>query len=285
MTMAGPDSAGAPPASGTPPKVVEPCVARSEPLPSYLARLDHVSSSVLRRFARTGAVASALQPVPPVPPEASLGDALHALLLEPERLDTEYFLADRMPPSANPPTEEELARRIWLSARDCRALAAMQRAVLSYAREPLADWLREGRRELSIYWSEADGSRWKARPDCFGEDVLLEFKTSQDPRARAFAKVRRHFGYDLQAAHYLEAVERLTGQPRRFLYVAVESVRPHSVWVHEMTPDELATARANLARLKVRYREAAASLQSQVTEPDPPPPEGTPCRESPSPAS
>ena len=72
------------------------------------------------------------------------------------------------------------------------------------------------------------------------------------------AKARRRFGYDLQAALYLEGVARLTGRRPRFIYVAVESVRPHTVWLHEPSAIELDIAQAGLDDVRTRFRHALA---------------------------
>lgn len=229
------------------------CHCRHEPLSDYLDCADHVSSSMLRRFARTGSLASA-RTISAPGSEAILGDALHALLLEPERFDAQYFeTADGSRPD-HATAQEDLLDRTWLPAASTRALRAMRRSVDQYTREPLAEWLRLGHKELSIYWSDEAGARFKARPDCFLEDVVLELKTAADIRPGPFARTRRRFGYDLQAAHYLEGVARLTGRSARFLYLTVESVSPHAVWAYELAGEDLDRARAELDGLRERFR-------------------------------
>ena len=230
---------------------------RREPLADYLARTDHVSSSALRRFLRTGRPPELAVIADPTPREASLGDALHALLLEPDRFDESFLRLDgetRAPELRDDPAAP--SGRTWLSARECTALDGMCRAIRNFARVPLGRWLETGEKELSLYWHDGQGGRWKGRPDCFDGDVILELKTSSDPRPAKFAKVRKRFGYDLQAALYLEGVGRLTGTQPRFLYVAVETVRPHTVWVIEPTPGELSAATAALADARARFRAA-----------------------------
>jgi hypothetical protein len=234
------------------------CFSRREPLAEYLARLDYVSSSALRRFLRTGRSPAQAMIPDPTPREASLGDALHALMLEPERFDEDYLPLDTASPPPTGLDQAAVTARTWLSADESMALKAMRRAVLGYARLPLATWLAQGEKELSIYWGDALGGRWKGRPDCFTDEVILELKTASDVRPARFAKARRRFGYDLQAALYLEGVARLTGRRPRFLYVAVESVRPHTVWLHEPAAAELEVAQRTLDDARERFRHALA---------------------------
>jgi exodeoxyribonuclease VIII len=227
--------------------------SRQEPLSDYLARTDFVSSSALRRFLRTGRPAHDVLLPDPTPREASLGDALHALLLEPERFDESFLRIAAGSPAQPGLTPETLMARTWLTGSECLALEAMRKAVLHCTRAPLARWLKQGKKELSIYWTDTRGGRWKGRPDCVAEDVVLELKTTADARATRFARTRRRFGYDLQAALYVEGVTRLTGRRPRFLYLAVETSRPHSVWVHEMSREELAAAEQRLAEVRERF--------------------------------
>jgi PDDEXK-like domain of unknown function (DUF3799) len=218
--------------------------SRREPLQDYLAHADYASSSTLRRFAR-GATR--------LFQGARLGEALHAFLLEPEAFDAAYLALDGSVPSGQRLSEDEVHQREWLSPEHIAGLRWVREAVNGYAKVPLAQWLHEGEKELSIYWSDESGARWRARPDCFTPDVMLELKSTSDVRPEAFARTRDRLGYDLQAAHYLEAVERLTGQRSRFIFVTVALIPPRSLWLHELAPREIEEAARRLDVLRGRY--------------------------------
>ncbi len=245
------------------------CFTRREPLAEYLACTDYVSSSAVRRFLRTGR-APALALIPDaISRDTSLGDAFHALLLEPERFEDDFVQADRHAPAPAAGDETGLMARTWLSVRDCEALQRMRNAVLNYTRLPLAGWLADGEKELSLYWQGVVGGRWKGRPDCFSDEIVLEIKTAADVRPARFGKSRKRYGYDLQAALYLEGIEFLTGRRPRFLYVSVETSPPHPVWIHEPSTQELATATAELdvARAQFLRGLAAPLANSDVAGP------------------
>jgi hypothetical protein len=226
------------------PKADGGCYVRQEPLAAYLARADHASASMLRRARHDAAAAARIEE----DPAQRLAQALHVLVLEPARFAREYLVLDRESPA--PPTEElpdALERRTWLASGEYAQLVGARDAIRTYPRAPLGRLLDEGMKELSIYWSDELGRRWKARPDCFTDEVVLELKTTGDVRPRAFARTRRRFGYDLKAAHYVEAVRRLTGRTPRFVFVAVELTAPHYVWTYELSDAELARGAAELA--------------------------------------
>jgi len=229
---------------------------RQEPLDAYLDRMDHVSASALRRSLHTAERAAALRIEDD--PSQRLAQALHALVLEPARFAREYFVLDRNAPTPSGDEQPDaVAGRVWLSSGEYAALAAARDAIRAYPRAPLARWLDAGMKELSIYWTDDAGRRWKARPDCFTDEIVLELKTTGDVRPRAFARTRRRFGYDLKAAHYVDAVRHLTGRAPRFAFIAVELTPPHYVWLYELSAAELARAGVELAAARSRFYPAS----------------------------
>jgi len=229
---------------------------RQEPLDAYLARVDHVSASALRRSLHTAERAAALRIEDD--PSQRLAQALHALVLEPARFAREYFVLDRDAPTPSGDEQPDaLAGRVWLSSGEYAALVSARDAIRAYPRAPLARWLDDGMKELSIYWTDDAGRRWKARPDFFTDEIVLELKTTGDVRPRAFARTRRRFGYDLKAAHYVDAVRHLTGRAPRFGFIAVELTPPHYVWLYELSAAELARAGVELAAARSRFYPAS----------------------------
>jgi hypothetical protein len=227
---------------------------RQEPLAAYLARADYASSSTLRRVLRSGPAAADAR----FEEDGSqrLAQALHALVFEPARFALDHLVLDR----DTAPAEEaiESLDRVWITGAEYARLAGARDAIRAYPRAPLAEWIDAGMNELSIYWTDEVARRWKARPDCFTDEVVLELKTTGDVRPRAFARTRKCFGYDLQAAHYVDAVRRLTGRTPRFAFVAVELQPPHYAWLHELAPADLARAGAQLELARQRLAAARA---------------------------
>jgi len=232
---------------------------RREPLADYLAAGDWVSSSMLRRFSRGE------DPAPRLPTVAedarfTLGDAFHTLLLEPHRFGEDFLTLDGndvLPPAT---TETEVFARRWLQPATARALRAMRDNALACPLGPVARWMADGEMERSIYWTDAAGLRSKARPDCLTADTIVEVKTVTDARPEAFAQTRAHFGYDLQAAHYVEAVTALTGRMLPFAWVTVEISPPYTAWVHILVLADLDAARRALEALKRAFAACARPL-------------------------
>jgi hypothetical protein len=222
-----------------------------EPLSAYLSNREHASSSQLRRFARHGVLlagdADWFEGSP-------LGEALHALVLEPHCFADDYLVLDGSVPLAAHLSEEAAMRRKWLDAWQWNTLRKARDAVFSHHQGHVSRWLEAGTKELSIYWSDEWGGRWKARPDCFTQDVVFDLKTTSDCRPQAFAQTRERLGYDFQAAHYVDAIARLTGRAPRFVYVTVELSPPYAVWLHELSAAQINAVTARLQELKTAFR-------------------------------
>jgi hypothetical protein len=225
------------------------CFVRQEPLATYLGDSRYISASHLRRAIQTGGVPDLRIDEDP---SQRLAQALHALVLEPARFAHDYFVLSGDLDAPPPPESADALERVWLSANEYTTLCAARDAIYAFRRAPIAQLLADGVKELSIYWTDEEGRRWKARPDCFTDEAVVELKTTVDVRPRAFTHTRRRFGYDLKAAHYVEAMRRLTGVAPRFLYVAVELNAPHYVWVYELSAAELARAEKELGSAKAR---------------------------------
>ena len=245
---------------------VNSCKSRREPLADYLSNRDFVSSSQLRRFDQSGRIA-AQQPGAGVAPGTVMGEALHALVLEPEAFSRQYLVLANAASDQHTRSEQDLMQREWLDAWQWTALSGARNALMACSQAPVSQWLSDGRKELSIYWRDATGAAWKARPDCFTGEIVLDLKTTSDCRPAAFSRTRERFGYDLQAAHYIDAVARLTGNTPRFAFLAVELNAPHVVWVHELGSNEINVASARLGDLKRAYLDAGRCVDDTLVSP------------------
>lgn len=108
--------------------------------------------------------------------------------------------------------------------------------------------LSGGMAELSGF-TEINGCNARIRPDYLKDDYIIDLKTSYDSRIESFQRSIFQYGYDLQAAFYLDCAELIDGKKRKFLWVAVENESPYGVCVYE--PNE-----AVLERGRRLYRQA-----------------------------
>jgi hypothetical protein len=225
-------------------------VVHDMPLEEYLA-VDALSATGLKLLARSPwHFANRVDPDPT--PAMLRGSLAHCAVLEPDAMAQRYVVvpndAPRKPSrlqweAKNPSAESKAAMAWWTDFqrdRGARELVSFDEFVLCQAqltairRDPvLADLLREGRGEVSIFWiDQATGIYCKARPDWLppaeGRSITpLDLKTCADESPNGFGRAAARLRYDLQAAHYTAGIEAATGLTvDKFVFGAISSKPP-----------------------------------------------------------
>lgn len=104
---------------------------------------------------------------------------------------------------------------------------------------PLLDPERGGHAEQSVFW-QADDIWRRARldwlPDLDGArpPVIADYKTTASAEPGGIAKSVANFGYHVQAAWYVDAVEAVTGVRCPFVFAFQEKAPPYLVTVCEL---------------------------------------------------
>ena len=102
--------------------------------------------------------------------------------------------------------------------------------------------LDPARSEVSAF-AEIDGIFCRCRVDNAPADPrlpLIDIKSTTDASTDAVIASIARYGYDVQAAHYLDTWEAATGERRRFRFVFIEKEPPHEVAVVELYDHEAA---------------------------------------------
>jgi len=187
----------------------------------YYGDRECVSNSTLSVFGKsvptyhatfvTGEVAS------PGGTEAmEFGRAFHIALLEPDKLEASIAIApecDRRTKDGKATWEAFLISsqgKIPLTQRDAEQIVRMRHAVFS--NPEAASLLRlPGRNEQAIRWvDQSTGIKCRAKIDKLTTDgVVIDLKTTQDVSPAEFSKSAFNYGYDRQAAFYLDGADRL----------------------------------------------------------------------------
>ena len=225
--------------------------------------LNAANFSSLKEMSRSPAHAYHTFQEPREPsPALNLGDAAHSIVLEPERLDREYFEA---------PTELKKLKReqdAWKEAQERNPgknplrpsewahLQQIRDAVLRhpYARELIEHAVAKDMIEVSAVWrDEASGVLCKLRTDGLsrfqGRAVVFDVKTCLDASVGYWRRHIPRYWYHVQGAHYLDGLQALfpATEPRRFFWIAVEKKAPYGVYVHELNPADAEVGSAKMA--------------------------------------
>lgn len=210
-------------------------------------------------------------------PSMMLGTAVHSLVLEPEKFDTDVVVA----PVVDKRTK--IGKELWadFEARsEGRAIITeaqyeqAQAMAASVRSHPIAGALLDDIVvESSVYWwyrsmDPDDATKYKemlkVRPDaiCRNYPVVIDLKSTADGSYTGFIKAIQNFHYHVSAAMYLEGVNQckpLLEELRhfaytKFIFVCVENVAPYLTSVYELDPQYMDIGKA-------LYRRALQTLR------------------------
>jgi len=173
-------------------------------------------------------------------PALRFGRALHAAVLTPRIFKRDFAIAPAVDRRTKAGKEAIAEWRAALpagaeeiTADDAEIIAEMAKAI---KQTPEAATLFKGtRKEVPIFWNDkTTGIKCKCRLDVWGKDWIVDLKTTSD--ILAFDRDAFKYGYHVQAAHYLRAVESKTGKIPKWYFVAVEKQPPFAVKIIEADP-------------------------------------------------
>lgn len=133
--------------------------------------------------------------------------------------------------------KQRAAGRIILTPKDGDVVGRMAEAVLAH---PVARMLfeRDGNPEVSVF-DNRFGVKRRGRFDYLPNEggIAVDLKTTVDASKAGFARSAAKYGYHIQRGHYLDILERITGERRDMLFVAVEKEAPYQVAVHRLSTE------------------------------------------------
>jgi len=160
------------------------------------------------------------------------GRAAHARMLTPHTFDNSYVVA----PECDRRTKE--GKAIWaklmesgrevVAAQDMNRILAMEKEFNAVRK--MFMWNEEYQTEKTLTWTDSEtGVNCKGRLDVIMPDVIIDYKTTSDASTDAFMREALRYGYDLQAAMYMEAARANGYNPKAFIFIAQEKDAPHLI--------------------------------------------------------
>ena len=210
------------------------------------------------------------------------GTACHMALLEPDLLERAYCVvpadAPRRPTEAQwkaaKPAPESVASMNWwrqwnsfnagkqdISADDWASVCIVRDRLHA---DPLVKKLLRGAVfEQSAYWIDPDtGELCRCRPDIYSPELAMmaDLKTCRDASEYGFAKAIDEYGYHVQEPFYADGWELAGGgNVEAFVFIAIESEKPHAFQIYELDAEDAAEGRAIYKAALARYSECRKS--------------------------
>jgi hypothetical protein len=212
-----------------------------------------VNASSLKHALRSWAHFRHELDAPPVETDAlRLGRAFHMALLEPDRAASLIVC----PPKFDRRTKDGKATaeafeatltpdHIQVDAIEREDMGRMRAQIMDNPEARLLLTNARGVNEQSVLWCDkATGIECKGRIDRLLETrsarIVIDIKTAADASPKRFAADAIKYGYDVQAAHYADAIRTLhaDSKPVDFVWIVVEKAAPFAVMVYRASePD------------------------------------------------
>ena len=222
---------------------------------------SYISSSDIRRLLRSPA--HFRNPAKMESAAMAFGTVVHTFVLEPHVAEARY----RPRADVDGRTKEGKAVRDWeqslasqqgvqfVSRADYDAAISIATSVRTHL--GATSLLTGGMAEVSGTADNFCGINARIRPDYLCDDRIIDLKTCADARPDAFIRSVLNYGYDVQAAYYLDVAEAIDGKKRKFYWVAVEKDTPFAVSVYEASDAMIERGRAQYKRAIELYLECA----------------------------
>ena len=182
-----------------------------------------------------------------------LGSVIHTLILEPQKLDSEYIIM----PELNLRTNQGKAQKAEFEAEAKATNKTLVKAEIynqaeavskSFLNSPLSSFLRGKVKAEASFFGEIDGVKVKARPDLIlpEQKIIIDFKTTSilgGGSADGFAKMAANFAYYIQAALYLEITEY-----KQFYFIVLETAEPYMIGCYKLDSEALEFGKSEICR-------------------------------------
>lgn len=155
--------------------------------------------------------------------------------------------------------------KIVLGFEEVDAIKKMFGNFFAHSKAPML--VEDGTPECSFFAEHETGLKLKARTDYYVQsdegDYIVDYKTSSSEiDGEGFSRSCAKFRYDLQAAHYMDVVERATGRPvKDYFWIVQETSSPYGLRIYRATEDMLERARDIRNKL---LQDIAAAKESNI---------------------
>ena len=188
-----------------------------------------------------------------------LGSVIHTLILEPQKLDSEYIILPELKLRTNDgkaqkaefEAEAKATNKTLVKAEIFNQAEAVSKSFLN---SPLSSLLRGKVKAETSFFGEIDGVKVKARPDLIIPDkkLIIDFKTTSTNgggSADGFAKMAANFQYYIQASLYLEITEY-----KDFYFVVLETAEPYMIGCYKLDSEALEFGKSEIQRAIEIYK-------------------------------
>lgn len=224
----------------------------------YFAQTDRLNNSGIKKLLQSPAHYKA-QEQSEQTKAMLIGSAVHCAVLEPLEFRNRYFVGSidgRTKEGKERKKEiDELGQAI-LSEQDGEMIFSIRDSVRS--NPTAAKILASGNAEVTIF-TDVDNVPAKCRIDWLRSNIITDLKTTDNASAASFQKTVINYGYDVQAAWYLDCAKAAGLSISSFIFIAVEKSPPYAVAIYELESDAIELGRQKYKKALSIYKHCLAT--------------------------
>ena len=165
----------------------------------------------------------------------AFGRAVHAAILTPSAFKKDFVVIPEGIDRRTKAGKEEYqafidasAGKEILTAADAETVKAIVKAFKK--NRDAMQLLKGTKREKPLFWTDDNGILCKCRIDAYKAGLIVDLKTAQDAETETFTKEALRYGYDVQAAHYLDAYQHKESAVRpEWYFIVIEKAEPYAI--------------------------------------------------------
>lgn len=165
----------------------------------------------------------------------AFGRAVHAAILTPSAFKKDFAIIpegiDRRTKAGKEEYQafvEAAAGKEILTAEDAGAVKAIVKAFK--ANKDAVSLLKGTKRERPIFWTDGNGVKCKCRVDAFRDGLMIDLKTAADAETETFSREALRYGYDVQAAHYIDGYQhKHSAVMPDWYFIVIEKSEPYAI--------------------------------------------------------
>lgn len=162
------------------------------------------------------------------------GRAVHAAILTPTAYKRDFIIMPEIDRRTKAGKEEyqtfleSAARKEVITESDAKTIKAIVAAFKK--NKDAVSLLKRTKREKPLFWTDENGVLCKCRVDAYRTGIMIDLKTSSDASTEAFARDSIKYGYDVQAAHYINGYQHIESAVLpEWYFIVIEKSEPFAI--------------------------------------------------------
>ena len=168
-------------------------------------------------------------------PSFRFGRAVHAAILTPTAYKRDFAIIpegiDRRTKAGKEEYQnflESAAGKDILTADEAETVKGIVKAFRK--NRDAVELLKGTKRERPLFWIDDNGILCKCRIDAYKPGIMIDLKTAADAETDTFSREAIRYGYDVQAAHYLDAYRHKESEvPPEWYFIVIEKAEPYTI--------------------------------------------------------